>query len=348
MRNNDYLWDRSGEPDAEVERLESLLGRLRSDRPAPELPEQDLVRRRTHLPFLLPAVAAAALVAVMAGAAWLVTRRATTAAAVPAVWEVTELSGSPVVGDAQAAQGLRLAVGQWIETDGTSSARLRQPGLGQVDLEPNTRLRLVEARATEHRMALQRGTIHALITAPPRLFYVDTPSAVAVDLGCAYTLEVDAAGAGELSVTYGWVAFVSNGRESFIPAGARCLTRPDSGPGTPFYEDATQGLKSGLVTLDATDSGPNSPSRRAALETVLGEARPRDALTLWHLLGRVSDEERAPVYDRMAAMVPPPDGVTRDGILHKDKKMLDLWWKEPGLGSTSWWRIWKDGSPKPF
>ena len=31
----------------------------------------------------------------------------------------------------------------------------------------------------------------ARIWAPPRLFYVNTPSAVAEDLGCAYTLEVD-------------------------------------------------------------------------------------------------------------------------------------------------------------
>ena len=32
---NDYLWDGSGEPDPEVQRLELLLGRLRHDRPAP-------------------------------------------------------------------------------------------------------------------------------------------------------------------------------------------------------------------------------------------------------------------------------------------------------------------------
>jgi hypothetical protein len=35
---SDYLWDKSGEPDAEVERLEELLGRLRDTRGAPALP----------------------------------------------------------------------------------------------------------------------------------------------------------------------------------------------------------------------------------------------------------------------------------------------------------------------
>lgn len=35
---SDYLWDKSGEPEAEVERLEELLGRLRHARGANELP----------------------------------------------------------------------------------------------------------------------------------------------------------------------------------------------------------------------------------------------------------------------------------------------------------------------
>src|ERR1051325_4675460 len=35
---SDYLWDKSGEPDSEVKRLEALLGRLRHSGRAPELP----------------------------------------------------------------------------------------------------------------------------------------------------------------------------------------------------------------------------------------------------------------------------------------------------------------------
>ena len=35
---SDYLWDKSGEPDADVERLEEMLGRLRHAGVAPELP----------------------------------------------------------------------------------------------------------------------------------------------------------------------------------------------------------------------------------------------------------------------------------------------------------------------
>ena len=47
--SDDYLWDGSGEPDPEVERLERLLATLRSDRPAPELPENLGLRKRSVL-----------------------------------------------------------------------------------------------------------------------------------------------------------------------------------------------------------------------------------------------------------------------------------------------------------
>jgi hypothetical protein len=77
----------------------------------------------------------------------------------------------------------------------------------------------------------------------------------------------------------------------------------------------------------------------AAISTVLAEAREADTFTLWHLLFRVSASERARVYDRMAALLPPPEGVTREGVLRGDKRMLDLWADMFGLGK-SWWRYW--------
>jgi len=57
----------------------------------------------------------------------------------------------------------------------------------------------------------------------------------------------------------------------------------------------------------------------------LDQARPRDTLTLWHLLARVNGADRVRVYDKMAAFVPPPPGVTREGVLQLDQQMLETW-----------------------
>jgi hypothetical protein len=89
--------------------------------------------------------------------------------------------------------------------------------------------------------------MQAFIWAPPRQFYVDTPSAVAVDLGCAYTLEVGDDGQGLLSVVGGWVAFEWQGRETFVPAMAMCVTRPRLGPGTPYFSDASEDFQNALA-----------------------------------------------------------------------------------------------------
>ena len=112
------------------------------------------------------------------------------------------------------------------ETGARERVTLEVATLGQVTMEPNTRLRLINTRAGDHRLALAHGTLHATIWAPPNQFFVETPSSLAIDLGCAYTLTVDDEGVGLVNVLVGWVGFKWRDRESLIPAGSSCQTRP--------------------------------------------------------------------------------------------------------------------------
>lgn len=275
---SDYLWDKSGPPDADVARLEGLLARYRH-RPRP---------RRRWLPFL-------AVAAVLAIAVLLFPREQ------PRTWEVTWLEGS---GDT------RLAVGSWIETGAASRARVKVADIGRVDLAENTRVRLVSTGDDEHRIDLRRGKLHALVYAPPRLFLVDTPAATAVDLGCAYTLEVDDHGAGLLRVDSGHVELEGrDGTASFVPQGASCRIG-QGGAGVPWFEGVPEAL------LDPAGEG---------FGAALAISRSRDALTLWHLLARVDEERRANVLDRLAALAPLPPDVPRDAVLRLDKAALLAW-----------------------
>jgi hypothetical protein len=70
-------------------------------------------------------------------------------------------------------------------------------------VEPSTRFRLLRMDSGLERLALDRRTIRALIWAPLGQFVVDTPSAVTVDMGCAYTLQVDDSGAGLVRTSLG-------------------------------------------------------------------------------------------------------------------------------------------------
>lgn len=69
--SDDYLWDRSGEPDPEIVKLEQALGRLRHQPKAEALPQLAPVRR----PFFPALAAAAVILLVLAGGLWLALRR---------------------------------------------------------------------------------------------------------------------------------------------------------------------------------------------------------------------------------------------------------------------------------
>jgi hypothetical protein len=67
--NDDYLWDRTGEPDPEIQELEQVLGSLRYQPQPLQLPAQvRIARPRTFLPRI--AVAAAVAMMMVGGTAW--------------------------------------------------------------------------------------------------------------------------------------------------------------------------------------------------------------------------------------------------------------------------------------
>lgn len=328
--SGDYLWDHSGPRDPDIVRLEQELRAFRQADPPPPLRAHEKRMSRT---WIVWAIGMAAMVVALVGFVW-------QAARLPAgpTLQVTNLGGTPRVGSQAVDNTHQLAVGRWLETDAAARARIDMD-IGQVEVDPGTRVALLSTKPGDYRLHLARGTMHAFIWAPPGQFAVETASSTAIDLGCAYTLTVDDEGVGRVQVTSGWVGFEWNGRESFIPAGAVCVTRPGLGPGTPFYDDASPEFRSAIAAIDFS-VGPRA-NQGEALQRALSLARPKDAVTLWHLLSRVDAGERDRVFDRLAEFVPPPASVTREGIRGGNRVMLDDWWDALGLGTASWWRTWK-------
>jgi hypothetical protein len=68
--NDDYLWNKTGQPDPEIQQLEEILGTLRYQPKPLVIPEDVRVpRRRNYFPLL--AIAASILLAIVAGSIWL-------------------------------------------------------------------------------------------------------------------------------------------------------------------------------------------------------------------------------------------------------------------------------------
>jgi hypothetical protein len=311
--NEDYLWDRSGEPDSEVVKLEKLLEpyALREREPQPVRPAAQWRKKAVSIPI---ALAAAAVVAALV---WLPSHRVTS-------WTVVAGKAAPRA----------LRAGELIETGPSTAATISDDAVGEVDLDPSSRLRISSSQKQRQRFDLERGVIHARIWAPPAEFIVDTPSAEAVDLGCSYTLEVGPDGSGRVVVETGWVAFKWRQRESFILAAASCAIHRGKGPGTPSFLDAAASFRQAVAHFDEAGD-------QASLDTVVQSARARDALTLWHLLGRTEGVRRETVFKRFAALTQFPYAENEAAILRGNSNAFDAAWNAMKLGDASFWREWE-------
>ena len=91
--NEDYLWDKSGEPDPQIQQLEEILGTLRYQPKPLQLPEElSTARRRNYVPWF--AIAATVAIALLAGGLWLRIRNAD--ASIPTVAIATPVT--PIIG----------------------------------------------------------------------------------------------------------------------------------------------------------------------------------------------------------------------------------------------------------
>ena len=339
--DNTYLWDGSGEPDAEVARLEQILGRYRQTAPLGPLPRLERAPRWQVLlwsrAFRVSMAGAAAVLALALVCPWAIRRVAYPHDSCGAFC----VAGAPRINGEAVKTSADFRAGGLVETDSASEAEIRVGLVGRVTVMPNSRMRLVEMRRGRYRMALEHGKISAHTLAPPFTFVVDTPGPTAYDVGCAFTLETDEHGSGLLRVTSGWVQLELDDRQILIPAGAASLMRPGGNLGTPYFEDAPAAFRE---ALERYDFGPqDGAGRDAALEALVAAARPRDVFSFVEMLRTAAGEGRRRLIDRGMALVPPPSNVTRAGLLRGDDVMMAAWRRQLGIGEPKrWWVNWRD------
>ena len=303
--DSDYLWDpRASVADQQVAALERALQRFRLETVAavPLLPGRTSGWKTYRIP-------AAAAVLLVVGTATLLLR--------PAKWSV-RAEGLVTVGGAPVTSATRLRPGESLVTGAGSAATVKVGSIGEVQLGAGSLIRLESAAATGHRFVLERGEVHARIWAKPRFFEVVTARVRAIDLGCVYTLRVNDRGAGSLEVFYGAVELVNPGGTIFVPAGNAAGT-DSAGLSVPWPMTSTPAFRAAAVVLSsgARDS--------LALAALLGGADVRATITLLHLLPRVESSFREPIAARLAALVPPPTGVTIERVLQLDASAMAAW-----------------------
>ena len=144
--NEAYLWDRTGPPDPEIERLERVLAPLgHGARPAPTV-------RAALMPYRLAAAAGVILAAVGL-------LRLASPVAQTTQWRVEQMEGTARVGGKSATVAMRVGTGQALRTGDASGLKLEADDVGQVDVGPDS-----EVSATANsRLLLRRGMLHKVV-----------------------------------------------------------------------------------------------------------------------------------------------------------------------------------------
>jgi ferric-dicitrate binding protein FerR (iron transport regulator) len=226
----------------------------------------------------------------------------------------------PVVVTHEGASETRRFTSRWLETGAGEVATVTMAGVGTVSLQPGSKVRLKATGPARQRLELERGELRAAVSAPPRLFVVDTPGATAVDLGCIYTLAVVDADRTVLTVEEGEVLLEGAGHESRVLAGMRASSGGGRRPSTPLALDAPEVLRAALKVFDETGDAE-------AVIQALDAARAADAPTLWHLLARVDQTQRGAVAQRLASFVPAPGDFTEQSAGEATQGPMLAWWQ---------------------
>lgn len=281
--SDDYLWDKKGEGAPSTKELESVLGAARFS--GMRFPQE---RRRRW-----PVIVGGGLIALAAAALFVVVTRGT---------QVTfELDGVTRV----------LAQGEWLEPDRPATLALARQ-IGIVEVTANSRVRLLRADDLQQRLELERGSLHAIVTAPPRLFVVATPAGPAVDLGCEYELEVLADRSNHLRVRSGMVELAGDGLTVTVYAGMWARQAANGRPLVAIDGSASLAFISAALRVEQ-DEG--------ALPTILSQAGPRDGVTLLQLADRLP-LRRAVLEARFDELVASSPGESRIEAALRQRRAL--------------------------
>ncbi|HEY5944014.1 MAG TPA: FecR domain-containing protein [Kofleriaceae bacterium] len=305
--SDDYLFDRSGPPDPDVERLEKLLAPLAHDAPLDELRI-----RRKRLPWIVIGVAVAAAAAIVVFIAWPDRRHGCRGGE---GFAFAGVGGEVSCGGTALAHGV-LPVGGELDT-GAHEASLTIADIGIAQLGKQTRVRLERSDRERRQLALELGHLHAKVNAPPRLFAVTTKHTNVVDLGCEYTMDVDASGAGSICVASGLVelATKSGALDVIVPEGACAAILTGQRPGLPHARGVRAEFAAAVASYDRAEP--------AAFDQLLALAEERDAITLIALA--TIDTRRRAVLERLMELSPPPDAeISVDSAL-ADPNHFGMW-----------------------
>ena len=236
-------------------------------------------------------------------------------------WKVVTLEGTIAINGLLDHSG-KITQGESLLTENNSRAAIHVPKVGNVEVNENSLIVLTKAKDGDNRIILRQGSINVTNTSNMPEFSIELNNYIVIDRGGEFNISIDDEENAKIFVKYGFAEIQKNEENIYLDEGYICEIRSGFKIGTPYRADASEALKEEVTIFDYRNGGENS------INKIMELAVEKDMLTLLALIPKSSQLKRQLLFQAIANKFPPPESVTRMGIIKGDSQMLYLWWQE--------------------
>ncbi len=236
-------------------------------------------------------------------------------------WDVKNIKGEILINGSYR-HANNFSQGETLISQNKSSAMIKIPKVGNVFVEENTVLFLEKAKDGGNRLNLKSGRIKVTNAVELPDFKIVFKGFEINDKSGEFTVSAEDSNNASVNVNAGFVEINYNEQSIFLNDGYVCDLVDGFDPGTPYNINASDSLKNEIKNFDYNNGGDSS------VDKIITCAKQKDMLTLLTMIPHASQLKRQVLYQVITNKFPPPDDVTRMGIIKGDPKMLFLWWQE--------------------
>ncbi|HSR18907.1 MAG TPA: hypothetical protein VLM39_12515, partial [Ignavibacteriaceae bacterium] len=200
----------------------------------------------------------------------------------------------------------------------SNSAVIMIPEIGQVSLNPWSKIQ----KKGSYNLLLSKGDLTAENKNAEESFVaqVFTSDIKCAGNGVAYKLKINNDNTADLTVSNGKAIATGNKLESVVTPGFVCRIR-EKGPEIPMSLNSSEETKKALELLSYYND-------QDALNKVLNQSGLAEGISLWHLLKRITGDNRGAVFNKLYSLYPPPKGVDQESILRLKEEALNKWFNQ--------------------
>ncbi len=222
-----------------------------------------------------------------------------------------------------------LKPGDWLNSAENSKSRIKLGVLGEIEIEPSTKIKLLQVNASGNYFYLQSGGIKASIWGAPKHLLIDSPTGEIIDFGSTFNYKVNSDKNSILKVESGWAAIHFNSQFVIVPAGNECETNNEIG--IPFSINRSKEFKQKLKDFENHEV--------VSMSELIKYAGKVDLISLWYLLMSSSKNERQEIFNKIKQLDPKAGNVLVGNIIKLDENEMNQLWETLGLGGKNYWKI---------